>query len=77
MSVRPKIVQLDMFINEKVEIENKINKECEESTKRQLRFLHYKSHETMRRLDKQEEIIQSLLEYILCDDSSEKTPSDR
>ena len=72
MATSPKITQLDLFINEKVELENKILKETGESAKRQLRLLHHMAHEAARRLDKQEELIQSLLDYIL--NEEEKTP---
>lgn len=71
MTALKKITQLDLFINEKIELENKFLKEEGESTKRQLRLLHHMAHESTRRLDKQEELMAQLIDYIL---SEEKTP---
>ena len=72
MAASPKITQLDLFINEKVELGNKMIKESDESMKRQVRLLHHMAHEATRRLDKQEALMAQLLEYILSED--EKTP---
>lgn len=71
MGAQTKTYQFDMFLNEKLELENKALKESEESTKRQLRLLHHMAHEATRRLDKQEELINRLVDYIL---TEEKTP---
>ena len=65
MSAEPKITQLDLFINEQKELENKMKVESEASTKRQLRLLMHHTTRLQKRADKQEELIQSLVEYIL------------
>ena len=65
MAAEPKQIQFETFVNEKIEIEAKLHKESEESAKRQLRLLHHQAHEATRRLDRQEEMIRALTDYIL------------
>jgi hypothetical protein len=71
MAIQTKVVQLDLFINDKRAIEEKMKMEREDSTKKQIRLLMHLSHETQRRLDKQEEMIQSLVDFIV---EEEKNP---
>jgi hypothetical protein len=65
-----KVTQLDMFINEKKELENKVKAESERSIKSQIRLLLHTTSEMQTRLNKQEQIIESLTDFIL----EEKTP---
>ena len=60
-----KIYQFDMFVNEKVELEEKLKKEKEDSVKRQIRNLFHINNDQQKRLDKLEEIVSSLVDYIV------------
>lgn len=70
MALATKITQLDLFINEQKELENKMQIERDESTKSQIRLLLHVTTSLQKRQAKQEEIIQSLVDFIL----DEKAP---
>jgi hypothetical protein len=73
MSVSSKVTQLEMFANEKRAIESKIKEEKEVSMEKQVRLHFHQIYEMKRRLDKQEEMINSLVDIFL---SEEKTPEE-
>jgi hypothetical protein len=70
MAADSKIYQFDMFVNEKVELEEKLKKEKEDSQKRQIRILFHITNEQQKRLNKLEEIVSSLVDYIVHDGDS-------
>jgi hypothetical protein len=65
MGLHNKTVQLLPFINEKKMLEESIKSEIEESLKKQVRMQFAMLKEQSRRLDKQEAIIQSLVDCVL------------
>jgi hypothetical protein len=67
-----KVHQLDLFINEQRELENKMKAESDASTKSQIRLLLHFMSEMKARQQKQEELIQSLVDFALNED--EKAP---
>jgi hypothetical protein len=65
MAAITKQIQLDLFINQQKEIENKMKIESEASMKSQIRLLLHFMSEVKERQNKQEALIQSLVDYIL------------
>lgn len=60
-----KMVQLDFFIKEKKDLEEQVLANKEESIKRQLRMLHHCHGDLTKRMDKQEAIMEQLVEFLL------------
>jgi hypothetical protein len=73
MSVSSKVTQLEMFANEKRAVESKIKEEKKISMEKEVRLHFHQIYEMKRRLDKQEEMINSLVDIFL---SEEKTPEE-
>jgi hypothetical protein len=71
MAVSTKVTQLEMFRKEKEDLANSIKESNEESLKKQVRLHFHEIYEIKNRLKKQEEHINSLLDFLLAD---EKTP---
>ena len=67
MALPSKQIQLSLFVNEKAELEKNLNLEKEESLKRQVRAQFHLIGELKRRLDKQEEMISSLVDFLMED----------
>jgi hypothetical protein len=67
MAIPSKTVQLSLFENEKRQIEAEINQETERSTKKQVKLHFHEIYEIKKRLEKQEEIINKLVDFILDD----------
>lgn len=65
MALASKQIQLNLFVNEKAELEKNLKEEKEESLKRQVRAQFHLIGEIKRRLDKQEEHMSSLIDFIL------------
>ena len=65
MSVENKVVSLEVVVNGKMELAEKLKKEMEESAR--VRFNNLLRHvvEDQRRIDKLEEMVSSLVDYIL------------
>lgn len=67
-----KRIQLDLFINDQKELENKAKEESLRSMKAQIRLLLHTSHELQTRVNKMEELLGSALDFML--GKEEKTP---
>jgi hypothetical protein len=71
MALATKVTQLDMFRKEKEQLAASIKETNEESLKSQVRLHFHQIYEMKKKLQKQEEQINSLIDFILTD---EKTP---
>lgn len=65
MAAVTKITQLDLFIKERKDLNLKVKEESDRSLKSQIRLLLHTTHEMKIRQEKQEAIIQELIDYIL------------
>ncbi|HUD01521.1 MAG TPA: hypothetical protein VMR37_04290 [Rhabdochlamydiaceae bacterium] len=68
MAITSKVTQLELFANEKKALELEIKKEKEISMEMQVRLHFHEIYEMKRRLSKQEEIINSLVDIFLSDE---------
>jgi hypothetical protein len=73
MSISPKHIQLNLFIQEKEKLEQSVKEETLESLKKQVRMLFHMMHEWQRKVQKHEEMISSLVDLAL-EAPQEKSP---
>lgn len=59
------LIQYDLFLKEKKEIETKMKVEAEASMKSQIRLLMHRSANTEMRVEKIEEILNKIVDYLL------------
>lgn len=65
MALATKVTQLDLFRKEKEVLESSIKEEMQESLKKQVRLHFHEIYELKRRVEKQEEMISSLVDMAL------------
>lgn len=59
------MIQLDMFIQEKKDLEEQLKREKEDSIRSQLRLLHHAQGSMVKRMDKQEALMEKIVEFLL------------